>query len=44
MCRCQSSFNDRLLQHARICVAWEKDRNADRTTKLSDARIKRFEE
>ncbi len=44
MCRCQSIFNYRLLQHARICVAWEKDRNMDRSTKLSDVRNKRFEE
>lgn len=44
MCRCQSIFNRCLLQHALICAEWEKDRNADRSTKLSDVRVKRFEE
>jgi hypothetical protein len=37
-------FNYRPLQHARICATWEKDRNTDRSTKLSDVRVKRFEE
>jgi hypothetical protein len=37
-------FNYRQFQHANICATWEKDRNADRYTKLSDVRVKRFEE
>lgn len=38
------SLSYRLLQHAQICATWEKNRNADRSTVLSDVRVKRFEE
>ncbi|KAI0275539.1 hypothetical protein BGY98DRAFT_1188376 [Russula aff. rugulosa BPL654] len=33
-----------ITEHARICATWEKDRNTDRSTKLSDVRDKRFED
>jgi hypothetical protein len=33
-----------ITEHALICAEWEKDRNADRSTKLSDVRVKRFED
>ncbi|KAN0109267.1 hypothetical protein V8E52_009451 [Russula decolorans] len=33
-----------ITEHARICATWEKDRNTDRSTKLSDVRVKRFED
>ncbi|KAI9507425.1 hypothetical protein F5148DRAFT_1204959 [Russula earlei] len=33
-----------LRNHALICAAWERDRNADRSSKLTDVRVKRFED
>ncbi|KAH9986004.1 hypothetical protein BJV74DRAFT_952025 [Russula compacta] len=33
-----------ITEHALFCAAWERDRNAGRTTELSDVRLKRFED
>jgi len=34
----------KVKQHTLLCLAWEKDRNADRSAKLSDVKAKRFED
>jgi hypothetical protein len=40
----KASANHCLFQHALVCAEWDKDRIASRSSKLSDARVKCFEE
>ncbi|KAI9507424.1 hypothetical protein F5148DRAFT_114337 [Russula earlei] len=40
----KKSMASEIKRHTQVCLAWEKERNADRSAMLSDVKAKRFED